>query len=646
MQRRSFFRWAAAFAAGARGLPAQIAGKPTNLDEHSGMTMGPRPSNLDAPTRGMMNAPAAGARPARAPRLLAPNAPAPPAVTPVLTRCYDNSRSGANLRETTLTPANVQQKGLRKLFTLEIVDDARGCEGQPLLIPNVTIADGTTHDLAILCSMANTVWAYDAQDGALLWVQRLGNPIPGSREIDAWLINDNWGILSTPVADPDTNTLYSVAWSSPDGSVDKAAHTLHALRLSDGAHARPPLSLEGAVYHPGHGLPAQNFKGSARKQRSGLLMTNVNGHKTVFVTCGTILETSSTARGWVIACDVASNAVTAAWAATARFSGGGIWMGGQGPAADAEGYIYALTGNGSFDGVTEFGECFVKLRYTPPSGNNPGSLAPVDWWSPFSDSGRAGGDQTATHITVDNGGGWDDMDLGSGGVVLLPSLKLVLGAGKDGILYVLDPMKMGKTKPADFANPAANYARLKVPPIWFTYYPGNNIDAAPAKFSDLNFLSANRTHHEHSTPVAFQSANHGMMLFCWGENSNLRAWSIDNTGKASYLACSAETASPQSPVPPGGMPGGMMTLSANGQNNAVLWACVPFQDANRMVSTGVLYAYDATNLGTFADGSGAIRMLWTSPQYTYNKFNVPVVSGGKVYVPTYDGKVDVYGLNA
>ena len=406
MQRRSFFRWAAAFAAGSRGLPAQIAGKPTNLDEHGGMPMGPRPSNLDAPTRGMMNAPAAGARPARAPRMLAANAPAPPAAMPVLTRCYDNSRSGANLRETTLTPANVQQNGLRKLFTLEIVDDARGCEGQPLLIPNVTIADGTTHDLAILCSMANTVWAYDAQGGALLWVQRLGNPIPGSREIDAWLINDNWGILSTPVADPDTNTLYCVAWSSPDGSVDKAAHTLHALRLSDGAHAQPPLSLEGAVYHPGHGLPAQNFKGSARKQRSGLLLTNVNGRKTVFVTCGTIVETSSTARGWVIACDVASNAVTAAWAATARFSGGGIWMGGQGPAADAEGYIYALTGNGSFDGVTEFGECFVKLRYTPPLGNNPGSLVPVDWWSPFSDSGRAGGDQTATHITVDNGGGY------------------------------------------------------------------------------------------------------------------------------------------------------------------------------------------------------------------------------------------------
>jgi hypothetical protein len=90
-----------------------------------------------------------------------------------------------------------------------------------------------------------------------------------------------------------------------------------------------------------------------------------------------------------------------------------------------------------------------------------------------------------------------------------------------------------------------------------------------------------------------------------------------------------------------------MCLSSNGNNpnSAILWACVPMRDANKLVSPGILYAYDATNLGTFGDGSGSITRLWQSPQYTYNKFNVPVVAGGKVYVPTYDGKVDVYGLN-
>ncbi|MFZ0591473.1 MAG: hypothetical protein WAM39_13495 [Bryobacteraceae bacterium] len=643
MQRRQFLSAVGGLAAISKALAGQIAGKPTNLDEHG--DMGQMPSNVDRPTAHVMGGVPEDAVSPRAQRVLAARAAAPQRPVPVLTRSFDNARSGTNLQETTLTPAAVQQKGLRKLFSLAITDDDRGCEAQPLIVPSVKMGDGTTHDLVILCSMADTVWAYDAEDGALHWVQRLGKPIPGSRAIDGWLINDNWGILSTPVVDPDTQTLFCVTWSSSDGNAENAIHTLHTLNLADGTHATPPLSLEGAAYDPGHGIPVQTFKGSARKQRAGLLLTNINGRKTVFIACGTILETAGSARGWVIACDVASNSISAAWAATCAYSGGGIWMAGQGLAADSEGHIYALTGNGSFDGITEFGECFVKLLYTPPSSNSPGNLAVADWWSPFSDSGRAGGSQIGTHITVDTGGGWDDMDLGSGGIVLVPSLGLVLGAGKDGILYVLDQNNMGKTTPKDFANPASNYAKLKAPPVWFTYYPGNNASAAPDKFTDLNFLAAGRTHHEHSTPVVFETRDRGVLVYCWGENGNLRAWSLDKSGKATYLACSAETASPQSPVPPGGMPGGMLSLSANGDSDAILWACVPMQDANKVVSPGVLYAYDATNFGKYSDGSGSIKLLWQSPQYTYNKFNVPVVSGGKVYVPTYDGKVDVYVLN-
>ena len=644
MRRRKFLIAAGTLAT--KPLWGQIAGKPTNLDEHGDMQMD-QPSNVDRPTSHLTMVPR-NTGPLRSSMEIDARANHPGGVVPVLTRSFDNLRSGVNPNEVTLTPASVRQKGMRKLFSLEISDDDRGCEAQPLIVPNVMMGDGSTHDIVILCSMANTVWVYDARDGTLLWVQRMGNPIPGSKAIDGWLINDHWGILSTPVVDPDTMTLYCVAWSSPDGSVAKGVHSLHALKLSDGSHAKPPLSLQNASYNPGHGLPVQTFKGSARKQRAALLLTNVQGRKTIFVPSGTILETSATSRGWVVACDVESNKVTAAWSAASRYSGGGIWMAGQGPAADAEGNIYALTGNGSFDGITEFGECFIKLRYTPPSGGQPGSIEVADWWSPFSDSGRAGGDQAGTHITTDIGGGWDDMDLGSGGVVVIPSLGILAGAGKDGILYVLDVNNLGKTMPQDFTNPANNYGKLKAPPIWFTYYPGNGISAAPQKFTDLNFLSANRTHHEHSTPVVFQTPNHGVVLYCWGENGNLRAWSIDNSGRAKYLACSAETASPESPVPPGGMPGGMLSLSANGNtpNTAILWACVPLQDANRMISQGLLYAYDASNFGTFGDGSGAIQHLWQSAPYTYNKFNVPVVSGGRVYVPTYDGKVDVYGLNA
>jgi hypothetical protein len=100
----------------------------------------------------------------------------------------------------------------------------------------------------------------------------------------------------------------------------------------------------------------------------------------------------------------------------------------------------------------------------------------------------------------------------------------------------------------------------------------------------------------------------------------------------------------------GGMRGGMMCLSADGvtPNTAVLWARIPYLDANTAVSPGRLLAYDATAFGTFADGSKQLRVLWDSQDwnltFSFCKFTPPVVANGKLYVPTYDARVDVYGL--
>lgn len=655
MKRRHFLISALA---GAAGLKAQqpITGQPTNLDQHGDM---PMPGNVDRPTSHIMEPP-------RSPRVIRPHAAAgpQPGMVPVTTRSYDNTRSGCNLKETILTPANVGQ--LQKLDSYQIHDDARGLEAQPLIVPAVTLADGRKRDLLILASMGGTVYAYDAHDSQkLYWSVNLGDPVIGSRQIDGWNINENWSILSTPVVDVETNTLYCVSWSSPDGTGNwqNAVHTFHSLSLKDGSHAVPALSLESATYQPPNGLPLQTFKGSQRKQRASLMLATISGRKTVFVAFGTIQETSATARGWILAIDTALNAIGAAFATTSRYSGAGIWMAGQGLCLDAQGYLYALTGNGSFDAKTEWGECFLKLKYTPApyahltgdvtssygttlatvnSISAPqGVLSVVDWWSPFSDSARAGGPATGDHITMDRGGGWDDMDLGSGGVVLIPELGLLAGAGKDGILYVMKANAMGQTKPADFANPTANYAKLEAPPIWFTYY--NPASPTPTDFTTLNQIYQGRTHHAHSTPVVFKDAT-GYKLFCWGENGNLRAWSIDQTGRAKYLACSVEVASDQSTVPPGGMPGGVLSLCANGTANGLIIACVPQGDANRQVSQGFVAIYSASNYGRYQDGSGSMPLLWKSQPYTYNKFNLAVVSGGKIYVPTYSGAVDVYGI--
>jgi hypothetical protein len=585
----------------------------------------------------------------------------------VTTRSYDNTRAGANTQETTLTPQAILGRGIKKLFTLQLPGDARGCEAQPLIVPGVKLADGSVHDVVYIATMANQVFAFDADSGARLWMVQLGTPINGSTSIDAHLINDHWGILSTPVIDVHAGLLYLCAWTSANGSADTGRHAVHAIRLRDGSDAHPPLDLEGASYHPGHGSPIQNFRSAERKQRAALLL--VNG--TVFVAFGTIAESASTARGWLIAIDTASFKMSATWTSTAHGSGGGIWHSGGGPAADAEGNIYVLTGNGDFDGVTDFGESIVKLRYTPPRAGTAGSLSAVDWWTPWTDDGRTGGNPEGEDAAVparptnfredvhlakslgadamSMGDAWGDQDFGSAGPVLAPTIGAVLAANKDGILYTGNLQHLGQTRPADLdpANTAGNYAKLKAAPIFYTYYPGPRT-AAPSNPADLNFWGANRTHHLHGTPVLWRSAQHGLTHFCWGENGNLRAWGLANTGASTYLACSAEVASAESAVPLGGMPGGMISLSANGDTDGVVWASIPYTDANMEISAGRLLAYDAANFGKYSDGSGSITSLWDSQdwawQFSHNKFNRPVVWNGRVFLPTYDGNVWVLGL--
>src|SRR5690242_12173197 len=119
----------------------------------------------------------------------------------VTTRSYDNARSGTTTDETALSPDAVGTRGIRRLFSLNIPGDRRGIEGQPLIVPGVTMADGSTHDVVYLADMANQVWAFDAGDGAMLWKQVLGTPVNGSQSIDLYQINDHWGVLGTPVID-------------------------------------------------------------------------------------------------------------------------------------------------------------------------------------------------------------------------------------------------------------------------------------------------------------------------------------------------------------------------------------------------------------------------------------------------------------
>jgi hypothetical protein len=623
---------------------------------------------------------------------------ADPAMVPWLTRSADNSRSGWNPHEIALTQASVSSKGIVRSTVIPVTGDARGMEAQPLILPGVKLSDGTTHDVMVLPSMANVVRGVDAHTGAALWSVPLGRPIDGNTPtgprkprpdgcagdyptIDCHQINDKWGVLSTGVIDPDTRRVYLVAWISTDGTPQNAQHHVFVLNIADGTQVVPPVLVTGKSQ-------SQTYTSRMRKQRSSLVLTSVNGRKTVFWASGTVQETGNAAAGWIFAFDCASNSIAASLALSAG-EGAGVWMGGQGLAADSHGFLYAITGNGDFDGKTQWGESFVKVQYTPAAGRTAASLKVVDHWTPWTDLVRSGqermpamklsGVSAPTEAARPVGGGmnvsfknarlvamandqgapivlvypqmangnWSDEDWGSAGPACIFSIGICVATGKDGIGYPVKTANLGGTTAADIGDPKANCAKLAAPPVWLTMSPGP-VDPCPVDPTILNFFPWGNSAHLHMTPVQFfDPVLNSWTLFVWGENAQLHKWAVSSTGTLTYVAQSREYASADARGNgTGGMPGGFCSGSSNGAdpNSAILVCAIPYGDANSQVTNGRLLVYDPVHLA--ADGS--LRVLWDSQRwgtaFLFNKFNPPVIDGGQIYVPNYNGGVDVYRL--
>jgi outer membrane protein assembly factor BamB len=583
----------------------------------------------------------------------------------VLTRSYDNRRSGANTNEQSLTPKNVGNLKVLRELAVDAGDDVR-IEAQPLYVPGLRMADGQPHDVVFLATMANNVYAFDVNTGAKLWPQgktNLGTPIKpvpnGARtpngqqptDIDLYGINHLWGILSTPVIDIDTKALYVVNWSSPDGTRPHAVHRLNALDITTGQPVHPPLVIHGDA------APNAHFDSPQQKQRSALLLSPLRQpggphvKKTLFMPAGMTAEDAKGTHGWVAAFDVDSFQQTAGWCSTPQSLAGGIWHAGQGASSDDQGNIFVMTSNGGWNGTTDLAESFVRLHYQA------GTLNVVDWFNPFRDDERP--------KPTGNGYDFRDQDLGSAGPILPENTNLVVGAGKDGVLYVLNRDNLGK-KSVDQNDTVLADNKPLLNAVFFTYFPG-----ALNPLLNVNGFPDGKTHHLHGSPVAWASGTHGTMLFVWGENAPLRAWTLQPDGNITFLAESLETASAFATIF-NAMPGGMITLSANGGQNGLVWGSVPVKgawnelarndsgppnqgNANQEIVEGVLRAYDASTFsGTNPNGNPRMKLLWesTSPgnpretdtRYTYNKFCPPVVADGKVLLTTYDGRVIIYGL--
>ena len=525
--------------------------------------------------------------------LLCLNIPAMAQVN-VYTRSNDNSRTGANLQETILTPANVNATNFGKLFTIKTDGQIYA---QPLYVSNLAIAGGT-HNVVFVASMMNTIYALDADTGATLWTQNYGSAIIAQDvEYDQ---NISWatriGILSTPVIDPATNIMYFVCGAQPADGTKQFSYKLNAIDITTGSPVHGSPVTINATYSTPDLTTALVFNPKMQNQRPSLALANGN----VYVAFSSH-EDAPPYHGWVLAYSTSTLAQTAVYSDTTTGTLGGIWNAGQAPAVDAAGNLYLSTGNGSFgktpNNLVQTGNSFVKL--SP-------NLELLDYFTPYNSA------------TLNTG----DMDLGSAGLLLIPNTSYVLGGGKQGVLYLSDSNGMGEF------NSSSDKVRQEFQAIY-----------------------GKGTSHIHGSPAYFDSDQNGPTTYVWGENDVLRGFLFNSTtGLLNTTPFATSTMTAPVTNNDGAMPGGFLSISANGNSNGILWASTPY-NGNAVVTTvqGVLYAFNADTL----------QLLWSDKNNDardevgyFAKYVPPLVANGKLYMATFgpagtsngSGALVVYGL--
>ena len=339
----------------------------------------------------------------------------------VTTYHNDNARTGQNIQESILTPANVNSSQFGKLFTLAVDG---WVYSQPLYLSGVAIGGGS-HNVLYVATEHDSLYAIDADSGVVYWQDSLitpgGTTVASIADLNCDNIQPEVGITGTPVIDTSTGTIYVVAKSKVGGS---AVQYLHAISVTTGAEKfGGPVKIQASVpgkAGDGNGTTL-SFNSLMENQRTALLL--VDGH--VVIGWGSHCDISPW-HGWVMSYNAASLAQEAVFNTSPNGNFNGVWMSGAGPAADGDGNIYFATGNGTWNGTTDFGDSLVKLG--PPSG---GQFPVLDYFTPFDQNSLAE----------------NDLDVSSGGIMLLPPLangrQLAVEMAKIGTIYMVDVNAMG-----------------------------------------------------------------------------------------------------------------------------------------------------------------------------------------------------------
>jgi hypothetical protein len=541
-------------------------------------------------------------------------------LTGVTTYHSDAARAGVNAQEYALTKSNVASATFGKLFSCAV--DA-AVYAQPLWVANLTISGGT-HNVVFVATQHNTVYAFDADASpcTIYWqtgangVNSLMPPgetwVTNADESGCLLIIPDIGILGTPVIDPATGTIYLVT-STKTTSGATFHQRLHALDIATGNEKfGGPAEIQAVVSGTGTGSSGGkvSFDPMLNSQRPALLLQN--GH--VFISWASYCDFGPY-HGWLMSYNAASLLQEAVFNVSPNSSAGGIWMSGNGPAADAIGNVYLATGNGTWNGTDAFGDSILKFQALTTT---PASLTVADYFTPHEQS------------SLDT----NDIDLGSGGVMLLPDPPgisghphLLVQAGKTGTIYLVDRDNMGH-----FCSTCTT----------------TDTQIVQAISGALTGLWASPTFWN------------GTMYF--GETDETRnlkymkAFSFSSTGP-NFLSTSPTSTTANNYTYT--YPGPTTSVSTDGNTSAIVWAIDSSafgttEGLTRAAGPAILHAFDANDLAT---------ELWNSSQAPGNrdtagnsvKFTVPTVANGRVYVGTRGnddtlgngttfGEIDVYGL--
>ncbi len=500
----------------------------------------------------------------------------------VLTYHNDNSRTGQNTHESILRPENVNSSQFGKLYSVPL-DGA--VVAQPLVASNVKIGGDVVSHVVYVATENADLYAIDGDRGSVLWSLSFVDPSDGITAAANGFCNGSppqFGITGTPVIDASTGTIYLVAVTEENSHI---VHRLHAIDIA--THAEKfggPVVIQANV--PGTGMGSQNgtvsFDPVHSLQRAGLLLEH--GH--VIIAWSSYCDSASFWHGWIMSYNAATLSQEAVLNTTPNGNAGGVWGSGSSLAADANFNIFVPTGNGDYDGTSNFGDSILRLE-EPGAG----SFRLLDWFTPYNQA------------TLDA----NDWDVGSGGLLLLPDLpsgfvhrQLLVQAGKQGTIYLIDRNNLGKYCSTCTSRDTQVVQELPgaVAGIW----------GMPAYWNQNVYF---------------------------GGASTLRAFSF-NTDNSGLLSTSPRSQS----VEAFGYPGPTPTVSADGNANGIVWIL----DAASYASSccGVLHAYDATDLGSELYNSNQAADSRDVPGGAV-KFSVPAIANGRVYVGS-QTSLNIYGL--